>query len=306
MERELPGLDVTSVKPLGESGLPLYEVGGKTEAGEAGGYVHAETARILMKVEKGKQPERLDRVLVAAHRGANKAAPENTLAAVRKAIEQGADLVEIDIRQTQDGHLILMHDSMLEKTTNGEGAVGDKTLEELRKLDAGAWFGPEFQGETIPTLEEAFEELRGKAYPDFDLKSASPEVFVAALRAELEKTPDLFAHSGLYCGNLELRRQVVELEPRIRVRHTVRNGEIGLASALAEFNPPLVNVEWSDFTESLVRRIHLAGKKTVVNTHGSHDTEFKMTAAIDAGADVIMTDHPDLLVPLLRKKGLHP
>ncbi|NUN97942.1 MAG: glycerophosphodiester phosphodiesterase family protein [Candidatus Omnitrophica bacterium] len=281
--------------------MPLYEVEGKTDAGEAGGYVNAETGRVLIKVEKGKQPERLDRVLVAAHRGANRAAPENTLAAIRKAVEFGADLVEIDIRQTKDGRLVLMHNATLEKTTNGQGTVRDKTLEELKELDAGSWFGPEFQGERIPTLEEVFDELRGNAYPDFDLKSASPEVFVAALRAEREKTPDLFENSGLYCSNLELRRRVVELEPRLRVRHTVRNGELGLASVLSEFDPSLVNVEWGDFTEGLIRKIHLAGKKAVVNTHGRHDTEFKMKAAIEVGADIIMTDQVDLLATLLRE-----
>lgn len=247
-----------------------------------------------------------NRVLAAAHRGASRLAPENTLAAIRKAVELGADIVEMDIRQTKDGHLVLMHNAAVDNTSNGKGKVAELTLEQIRSLDAGSWFGEPFKGEKIPTMEEALDVIRGKAVPDFDLKSATPEIFVQALHTEFEKNPSLFEQCAMYCSNVRLRSKVLELEPHLKMRPALHKGIYGLPVLLNEFDKPLVNIEWADFTEELVRQVHLAGCQAVVNTHGRHDTELKITAAIEAGADIIMTDRLDLLVPLLRKKGVHP
>ena len=92
---------------------------------------------------------------VIGHRGAAGAAPENTLASIRKARELGATWIEFDVKLTKDGHPILFHDDCLERTTDGRGAVAATTLAEIRRLDAGVWFGPAFRGEPVPTLEQA-------------------------------------------------------------------------------------------------------------------------------------------------------
>ncbi len=89
------------------------------------------------------------------HRGAAAAAPENTLASLRKAKELGASWVEFDVKLTRDGVPVLMHDERLERTTSGRGEVAMTTLEELQNLDAGSWFAPTFRGERVPTLEAA-------------------------------------------------------------------------------------------------------------------------------------------------------
>lgn len=139
------------------------------------------------------------RKILIAHRGASAYAPENTLPAYRLAIEQGADYVEQDLQITRDGVLVCLHDVTLERTTDaarvypqrgravdaaGETArrwpVADFTLEEVRRLDAGAWFSEKFRGTRIPTWEEAIEAVRGKAglYPEL-------------------KAPELYAKQGL-------------------------------------------------------------------------------------------------------------
>ena len=92
---------------------------------------------------------------VIGHRGAAGAAPENTLAGIRKARELGATWIEFDVKLTQDGHAILFHDDRLERTTDGRGAVAATTLAEIRRLDAGGWFGAAFRGEPVPTFEQA-------------------------------------------------------------------------------------------------------------------------------------------------------
>lgn len=111
-----------------------------------------------------------DRVRVIAHRGASSDAPENTMAAFERALELGADGFEFDVQLTSDGHPVVVHDTMLDRTTNGTGPVFHASLAEVRSLDAGSWFGPDFAGERVPTLEEvlalpaAIFELETKAW----------------------------------------------------------------------------------------------------------------------------------------------
>lgn len=94
---------------------------------------------------------------IQAHRGASGYAPENTMAAFKKAIDMKADGIELDVHLSKDGHLIVMHDEYLNRTSNGKGLIASYTLEELKKLDAGSWFEKEFKGEKIPTLHEVLE-----------------------------------------------------------------------------------------------------------------------------------------------------
>ncbi|MBQ3016814.1 MAG: hypothetical protein IJD79_08555 [Clostridia bacterium] len=94
------------------------------------------------------------RILLGGHRGDRKHYPENTMSAFRGALELGIDAIETDVRMTLDGHLVLIHDRSIARTTNGEGNVDEMTLEELRSFDAGFWKGPEHVGQRIPTVEE--------------------------------------------------------------------------------------------------------------------------------------------------------
>ncbi len=111
--------------------------------------------------------------LVIAHRGASGYAPENTLASIRKGLDMGADMVEIDIHLSKDGEVVVIHDATLERTTDGTGKVQSKTLEELKKLNAGSWFGKEFSQEKIPTLKEVIDLMDGKALLLIELKNDS-------------------------------------------------------------------------------------------------------------------------------------
>lgn len=97
---------------------------------------------------------------IIAHRGFSAIAPENTLAAFREAIAHRANSIEFDVQLSSDGIPVIIHDPTVERTTNGSGKVRDKTLEQLKKLDAGSWFSPNFTGETIPTLQEALKAIQ--------------------------------------------------------------------------------------------------------------------------------------------------
>jgi glycerophosphoryl diester phosphodiesterase len=102
----------------------------------------------------------MERPHIFAHRGASGYAPENTMAAFQKALEMGADGIELDVHLSKDGHLIVCHDETLQRTTNGMGWIKDLTLEEIRQYDGGSWFGKVYQGEKVPLLEEVLDLIQ--------------------------------------------------------------------------------------------------------------------------------------------------
>lgn len=120
------------------------------------------------------------RPLVLAHRGARLEAPENTLPAFRRALELGADGAELDVQLTRDGAAIVLHDATLERTSDGQGPVARATLAELRRLDAGSWFGRAFAGTRLCTLAEALEVLAPAARVNVELKGPAGKGMLAA------------------------------------------------------------------------------------------------------------------------------
>lgn len=114
-------------------------------------------------------------VLVIAHRGASGEAPENTAAAFRLAVELGADMVELDVWLTADGHPVVMHDPAVDRTTDGHGRVEDLTLAQVKQLDAGSWFGAAWRGEQVPTFAEALAAIPPTVGLNVHLKHLLPE-----------------------------------------------------------------------------------------------------------------------------------
>src|SRR5579864_3356404 len=102
------------------------------------------------------------RPLIGAHRGASGEAPENTIAAFDLALEQGAELLELDVHRTADGHLVVQHDFSLARTAGRPGQIGECTLEELRQFDVGAWRGAAWAGQRLPTLEEVLDRYAAR------------------------------------------------------------------------------------------------------------------------------------------------
>lgn len=109
-------------------------------------------------------------VLGVAHRGASREAPENTLTAFGLALDAGAAAIECDVQRTRDGRLVVIHDQTVDRTTDGRGPVGALAFEDLRRLDAGRWFGPAFAGERVPSLDEVLDLVRGRAFVLLEIK----------------------------------------------------------------------------------------------------------------------------------------
>ena len=123
----------------------------------------------LMDLRKLKRPG------IIAHRGYRAKYPENTLTAFSAALDAGVDMIELDVLLSKDRKMVVIHDPALERTTNGKGPVGERTLAELKELDAGSWFDPQFAGERVPTLEDVLDLVDGQVPVNIEIKRAAYE-----------------------------------------------------------------------------------------------------------------------------------
>ena len=178
--------------------------------------------------------------------------------------------------------------------------IAELSLADVKVLDAGSWFSDEFQKVPVPTLREALEAIRGKVLPDIDFKAGDPQKLIDILKEE-----ELLGKVTLYCGDWDLMQRTIELAPEgFMLRPNVPTGYHGLSVVLQTFNPPLVNVNWNQFSEALVQAIHTSGKKSFLNSM-QQDTDYVRDLMISTLPDYLQSDHLDLLVPLLRQHGLH-
>jgi len=300
VEMQVSQFRTDAIRCYQSNGIPYYEVTGKCGSDGYQGIVHAQAARLLSITKNGQPFYKWEGVKAVGHRGNIKFAPENTIPAFKKAIQLGADLLEIDVRETKDGHLVIMHDPTVNRTTNGSGKVTDLTLAEIKQLDAGSWFSPEFKGTSVPTFDEALEFIKGKALPDIDFKTGTPEKVIATV-----KKHGMFGKCTLYCGNWDLLQKTMQLsDNKFFWRPGVPIGAIGLPILLQKFDAPIVNIDWGKYSPRLMRDIHTARKKSFMNTMG-HDTEWAIKNVIETLPDYIQSDHMEILIPMLRAKGLH-
>jgi glycerophosphoryl diester phosphodiesterase len=259
--------------------------------------VHGRLLRIYHKEEAQlKLVYQWPGVRVVAHRGgALLGPPENTLPAIEKAIEVGADLIEVDIRQTSDGHLVLMHDETVNRTTNGRGRVDKLTLKEIRALEIKHGGNETIR---VPTLTEALGFMKGRIDPDLDYKEGDISKLI-----QLVKEAEMIEQSTMY-GSWERCREITELEPRMRIRPTA-DYPLQVPELARELRPALINMDWHGVSEEAIRLTHTHGCQAFVNCLGRADTAYYMKIAIEAGADYIQSDRPDLVVEYLKSKNLY-
>jgi glycerophosphoryl diester phosphodiesterase len=238
-------------------------------------------------------------VLAIAHRGASGHAPENTLAAFKKAVAMGATFIETDLQMSRDPRLVAIHDATLNRTTNGEGLVHNMTLAHLRQLDAGSWFGSEYAGERIPTLEEllAFSKKNDVVFY-LELKPqgswGGEHALIGALR-ESGEIPRVVVISFDASVVLNLRK----IEPTL-MTGLLYDGQIeNPIEKAVEVGARQLLVRGDLVTPVLLTGARKRDLQVVCWTvnHPAH-----MRALIAAGVDGIMSDYPDRLAATLQKK----
>lgn len=239
-----------------------------------------------------------------AHRGDLAAAPENTLPAIISAVEKGAHQIEFDVHMTSDGHLVIIHDATVDRTTNGSGAVADMRFEEIRALDAGSWFGPEFAGTRVPTLREVLEVIPETILCNVHLKNAPG---VAAASAKVIRDMGRLSHCFLACTKKQAQEaKAVPPEIMICNMDRVRGNRAAYIDQTIALGAEFIQLHWGQGLAGLaedIARLHDAGIR--VNFFGAQEEDLIRELA-EAGVDYILTDDLDLCLEVLRDYGTEP
>ncbi|MGB5945462.1 glycerophosphodiester phosphodiesterase [Paenisporosarcina sp.] len=235
-----------------------------------------------------------------AHRGATGYAPENTIAAFDKAIEMKADYIEMDIQRTKDGELVIIHDTSVDRTTDGTGYIKDLTSTQLRDLDAGSWKGEEFAGEKIPTFDEILDKYHGKIGILLELKA--PELYPGieeSIAQELkERNLDKPQNEKMIIQsfNFESMKKMNTLLPNVPIGVLTGSKAHTTPQALEEFSTyaDYFNPSYGLITEDLVNQVHSQGMKISSWTVRSQESaDFLLEMKVDG----IITDYPDYVDP---------
>jgi glycerophosphoryl diester phosphodiesterase len=223
-------------------------------------------------------------VKIACHRGANRYAPENTIPAIQTAVALGADYIEVDLRTTSDGRVVLMHDRTANRTTGGNGPISEMTVQDAALLDAGAWFGKPFAGTRVPTMDDALTAIGDESAGYLDAKDVAPEVLLAAM-----KKHDLLERSVVY-QSPEYLAKLRALEPAVRTLPPLNAADDFEKVAAAK--PFGVDAKWSALSRELIARCHAAGIQVFSDALGFNENVEQYGRAIEWGIDVIQTDYP--------------
>jgi len=226
-------------------------------------------------------------IQVMVHRGMAMMAPENSRAAIGKCAEDYCEWAEIDVRLTKDGQHVVIHNGTVNTTTNGKGPVSELTLEEIKKLDAGAWFAARFAGTEILTLREALEIAKGKINLYLDCKQIDPKRLVEDVVATgmenqviIYDTPAILAEVKAFSkGTVPVMakyRQTVDFDKFVR-----------------EVAPAAVEIDAEEVTSEVCQKFHAAGIKVQAQVLGPlRDRPEVWGKVIDAGVDWLQTDDP--------------
>ncbi|MBM3463888.1 MAG: glycerophosphodiester phosphodiesterase [Armatimonadetes bacterium] len=238
-----------------------------------------------------------NKVACVAHRGASAYAPENTLSAFRKALEQGADYLECDVHLSSDGEMMVIHDTTLNRTTNGKGRVVDHTAAQIRALDAGSWFGPQFKGERVPTLAELFDLDNGKV--GFVVEIKNGPMYYPGIE---KKMVDLIRKRNLQDRVIVISfdhaalRKVHEIDPGITTGALYDANILKCHEIAKNAHSAWVGPSWELTTEEAVADAKAHGVKMNLWTV---DDPVVMKRFIDLGVNALTTNKPDVLLKAL-------
>ena len=233
---------------------------------------------------------------ITAHRGSSKRAPENTLAALETAIDEMADYAEIDVQTTSDGVVVVCHDLNLKRLAGVNRRLGSMTYGEVRDLDVGSWFGPDFAGEQIPTLEEALDDCKGRIKLNIELKNIGDRTDLPEQVVEMIRDREMQEQCVITSVKLDYLVRVKEADPDL---HT---GYI-LPAAYGRYYDndafDFISLRSSFVTLGLVENAHEKGKAVHVWTVNKKSEIEQMKVL---GVDNIITDYPALAREVLYRE----
>lgn len=261
------------------------------------------TARFREILKSFKEPGN-SIVMIAAHRGAHLEDPENSMAAFRKSVELGIDIIELDVRCTKDGVLMLVHDKTVDRTTNGKGNVKDLTFEEIRKLRLK--HNGQLTEEVVPTLEEALNFAKGKIMIDLDIKAAD---CIESIMETVNKT-NTADQCLFFVGEAEHAKKIKEKNPAFLT--LLRTNSVKEATEYFKtVKSDAIHIDESHNTAEVIKGIKANGARVWHNALGPVDKEVgagntaAFEKAVNTGANIIQTDYPALLKQFLISKKMY-
>lgn len=243
------------------------------------------------------------RPFVAAHRGLSAAAPENTLAAFRLALEAGVDMLELDVHLTRDDRVAVIHDRTLQRTTTGNGPVRSYTSAEISALDAGSWFDPRFASARVPLLEEVIALAAGRCWLNVELKShrfhrEPPEPYAHRV-VDVVRTHNAIDRVIFSSFDAELVRAIRRVAPGAAtgVLYNWHRDILRMPSAIAaRCGASAFICSWTELTKRRLDDAKDAGLAVAVYT--VNDPEEALRQA-DRGVDLLISDAPDRILKAL-------
>lgn len=240
-----------------------------------------------------------DDFIIIAHRGASAHYPENTMIAFRKAVEMNAEMIELDVALSKDGVPVVFHDTRLNQHTNGRGYLTNHTLDELKQLDAGSWFGPQFSGQTIPTLREVIAFASDTIALNIEIK---PEAVSDSIADGIEKKVvelveefDMQNHVLFSSFDYRALLHFKELAPQVPVALLYSRGQSNhlLPNQLVKkYNVDAFNCSYRQLSKKWIANLNQYRIPSFVYTINS---KRRMQKLIEAGVNGIFTDKPNLL-----------
>jgi glycerophosphoryl diester phosphodiesterase len=240
---------------------------------------------------------RLPRVI--AHRGGRKWGPENTLAVFRKCVDADFYGIELDVHRAKTGELVVLHFDDLTKTTNGKGLVKDKTLRQLKRLSAGAWFAPEFAGEKVPTLKEVLDVIDGRLMVNVEVKNA-PDAY-AGIEDDLIELLDAYGYSDkIIVSSFDhaFLKRFQEKTDAYKTGLLINGLLLDLPAYAAEVGTTAWHPQFVNLRADQVKLAQQAGIE--VNVWTLNEVS-EWNSAVRMGVDGIVTDDPEGLEEYLAK-----
>lgn len=234
---------------------------------------------------------------VSAHRGAAYLAPENTLAALDSCVKYGIDYMECDVCISKDSVFYLLHDSTLDRTTNGAGDIGEWLSQDIDTLDAGAWFGEAFRGQRVPRFSDVLRRAKQHNLGiTIDYRSGDFKKLLELIRSEgmLERCMFTF-------WNDEDTEAFRALAPEVNGLQAYVKSADELDDVVAKFRPNVAVIRIEALTREFVVECRRRNLQVLVLSLGLDDAEEKMEKAVRLGADVVATDRAELFVKKFRK-----
>ncbi|WP_110716214.1 glycerophosphodiester phosphodiesterase [Salinicola acroporae] len=238
-----------------------------------------------------------DHVAITAHRGSSLVAPENTMASMNQAIADGADYLELDVRLSGDGQVVVSHDNNLSRLTGVDRNISDMTLAEIEQVDVGSYFGDAFVGERIPTFQQILDNARDRIglYVELKPSPGTTEELARKVIAQL-KASQMTDHAVIASLSPDVIEVVKSQDEELR---TTLFLQFVLPGALHTTDADIIGLRHTQATPSLLRTIHDTGRGVAVWTvNGIGD----MSRYLDMGVDNIITDRPDALANILQER----